>query len=159
MEHAYRDREAVFAAVMDDRHVWEHATARERSIAVAADAEFRRRHPDEHLDPLRSAEPDAVTDAEAAELAIDAGQQIPQMGEWISALAAGSRMFTRRLAERRDAQRENLEGLSYADPSEAFPAREAMLGGLLQHPKPPIPPSARVLEQAAGQSGEMQAVI
>ena len=45
MHDAYADREAVFAVVMADRHQWEKATRQQRQLAVAADAELRRRHP------------------------------------------------------------------------------------------------------------------
>jgi hypothetical protein len=39
-------------------------TAPERRLAVAADAEYRNRHPAEKLEPLRSAESEPVTDEE-----------------------------------------------------------------------------------------------
>ena len=45
LEEAYRQRETVFAAVMTDRTEWEAATRQQRQLAVAADAELRRRHP------------------------------------------------------------------------------------------------------------------
>ena len=45
LHDAYRQRETVFAAVMADRTDWEQATRQQRHLAVAADAELRRRHP------------------------------------------------------------------------------------------------------------------
>ena len=57
LERTYRDREAVFAQTMADRADWETATRAQRQLAVAADAELRRRHPGQHFVPLRSAEP------------------------------------------------------------------------------------------------------
>jgi hypothetical protein len=57
MHDAYRDREATFAAVMADRADWDAATRHQRHLAVAADAELRRRHPARQYPPLRSAEP------------------------------------------------------------------------------------------------------
>ena len=57
LEEAYRQRETVFAAVMTDRTEWEAATRQQRQLAVAADAELRRRHPGQYFAPLRSAEP------------------------------------------------------------------------------------------------------
>jgi len=42
---------------MTDRQEWEHATARSRHLAIAADAELRRRHPNQKIEALRSAEP------------------------------------------------------------------------------------------------------
>ncbi len=48
LHEAYRQREAVFAAMMADRADWDAATRAQRHLAVAADAELRRRHPDQH---------------------------------------------------------------------------------------------------------------
>ena len=59
MENGYRERESVFAGVMADRADWEAATRAQRHLAVAADAELRRRHPEQRFTPLRSAEPRA----------------------------------------------------------------------------------------------------
>jgi hypothetical protein len=56
LEQAYRQREAVFAQTMADRADWDQATRARRQLAVAADAEIRRRHPGQHFTPLRSAE-------------------------------------------------------------------------------------------------------
>jgi hypothetical protein len=49
---SYREREAVFAAVMADRADWDAATRAQRHLAVAADAEIRRRHPGQRFTPL-----------------------------------------------------------------------------------------------------------
>lgn len=49
---------------MADREAWEHATARTRHLAIAADAELRRRHPQQKIEPLRSAEPAPASDTE-----------------------------------------------------------------------------------------------
>jgi hypothetical protein len=57
MHDAYADRETTFAAVMADRAAWDAATRHQRHLAVAADAELRRRHPTQKYPPLRSAEP------------------------------------------------------------------------------------------------------
>ena len=51
LHDAYRQRETIFAAVMADRADWEHATRHQRHLAVAADAELRRRHPGQHFPP------------------------------------------------------------------------------------------------------------
>ena len=48
---AHRQRERVFAAVMVDRVDWEKATVAQRQLAVAADAELRRRHPGQRFAP------------------------------------------------------------------------------------------------------------
>ncbi len=49
LHQAYRQRETVFATVMADRADWEAATRAQRHLAVAADAELRRRTRAMHL--------------------------------------------------------------------------------------------------------------
>ena len=74
LHDAYRERESVFAGVMADRADWETATRAQRHLAVAADAELRRRHPaaavhpasfgrttGRHRRPARGAHPDRGT--------------------------------------------------------------------------------------------------
>jgi hypothetical protein len=61
LNDAYRQRETAFAATMADRDNWDKATVQQRHLAVAADAELRRRRPGEHYPPLRSAEPEPAT--------------------------------------------------------------------------------------------------
>ena len=73
LEGGYRQREIVFAAVMADRTEWDAATRRQRQLAVAADAELRRRHPGRYFGPLRSAEPGPATSTQRAELTMTAG--------------------------------------------------------------------------------------
>ena len=60
----YQQREQTFAQTIDDRQKWEHATAHSRHLAIAADAELRRRHPGQKIEPMRSAEPPPVSDTE-----------------------------------------------------------------------------------------------
>ena len=74
-----------------DRADWEAATRTQRHLAVAAEAELRRRHPEQRFTPLHSAELQAATDAQRAELTLTAGQDILQAGQWIKDLAAGRR--------------------------------------------------------------------
>ena len=88
MHDAYRERETVFAATMADRADWEQATRQQRQLAVAADAELRRRHPDQRFAPLRSAEPQPVTQAERDELTMTAEEEIGGVVHWVKNLAA-----------------------------------------------------------------------
>jgi hypothetical protein len=53
---------------MTDRQQWEHATAGSRRLALAADAELRRRHPSQKIQPLLSAEPTPATGIEREHL-------------------------------------------------------------------------------------------
>jgi hypothetical protein len=54
MSRRYREQDETFAVTMDDRRGWEHATEHSRRLAVTADAELRRRHPGQQVEPLRS---------------------------------------------------------------------------------------------------------
>ena len=157
MEHAYRDRERVFAGVMADRADWEAATRVQRQLAVAADAELRRRHPEPRFTSLRSAEPHPATDAHRAELALTAGRDIPVAGQWIKDLAAGRRRFAARLAERQSLMIP-AEDPDYGDLGQAFPAWTGSgKGAILQPPEPQIRPSARVLERVADRDADIEA--
>ena len=156
MHDAYREREAVFAAVMADRADWDTATRHQRHLAVAADAELRRRHPGQHHPPLRSAEPDPVTPAERDELTLTPGEEIREMGQWIKDLAAQRRAFADRLAERQSLTIPATDP-DYEDLGPAFPTWTASRqGAILQPPKPEIQPSPRVLERAIDHDLDME---
>ena len=71
---------------MADRTDWEQATRQQRQLAVAADAELRRRHPDQPYPPLRSAEPEPATQAQRDELTLTTEQPPPKR-------ASGSRTW------------------------------------------------------------------
>ena len=149
MEAAYRERESVFAGVMADRADWEAATRAQRHLAVAADAELRRRHPDQRFTPLRSAEPHPATDTQRAELTLTPGQDIPEPGQWIKDLTAGRRTFADRLADRQSLMIPS-EDPGYGCLGQAFPSwTGSPAGAILQPPKPEIRPSGRVLERDA----------
>ena len=158
MHDAYREREAVFATVMADRTDWEQATRQQRQLAVAADGELRRRHPDQQFQPLRSAEPEPATQAQRAELTLTAGEELPQLGQWIHSLAAQHRAFHGKLAERQSlmtpAEDPDYEDLGPAFPAWAGPDKDA----ILQPPKPQIQPSPQILERAADRNLDREAV-
>ena len=154
---AYRQREAVFATIMADRADWDAATRVQRHLAVAADAELRRRHPGQHYPPLRSAEPEPVTQSQRAELTLTVGQSPGEMAQWITDLAAVHRTFAERLADRQSLTVPS-EDPRYGDLGQAFPpwprpARDA----ILQPPKPEIRPSLQVLERAADRDAGWEA--
>jgi len=157
LEDAYRQRETVFAAVMADRAEWEAVTRQQRQLAVAADAELRRRHPGQYFAPLRSAEPRLAADAQRAELKLTAGEEIPETGQWIKNLAAGRRTFADRLADRQSVQIPS-EDLDYGDLGPAFPARTGPgREPILQPPRPEIPPSPRTLERVTDRDADWEA--
>ena len=157
LERTYREREAVFAQTMADRADWETATRAQRQLAVAADAELRRRHPGQHFAPLRSAEPQPVTDAQRDELTLTPDQPPGEIDQWIKDLAAGHRTFADRLADRQS-QMIPSEDPDYGDLGPAFPAwtgpgREP----ILRPPRPEIPPSPRILERVMDRDADWEA--
>ena len=157
LHEAYRQRETVFAATMADRADWDAATRAQRHLAVAADAELRRRHPGQHHPPLRSAEPGPATETQRAELTLTPDEPTGETGQWIKDLAAAHRTFAARLADRQSLMIPS-EDPAYGDLGQAFPlwprpGREA----ILQPPKPEIRPSPLVLERAADRDPDWEA--
>jgi conjugative relaxase-like TrwC/TraI family protein len=120
LHDAYAERETVFAAVMADRADWDGATRAQRHLAVAADAELRRRHPDRQYPPLRSAEPRPFTQAHRDDLTPTTGEQIRETGQWIKDLAAQRHAFARKLADRQSLAIP-AEDPAYGDLGQAFP--------------------------------------
>jgi hypothetical protein len=149
LHQAYLKRETVFAATMADRANWDAATRAQRHLAVAADAELRRRHPDQHYPPLRSAEPQSATDAQRDELTLTAGEPPGQTPPWVMDLAAAHRTFSATLADRQSltipSQDPDYGNLGPAFPPWPGPGRDA----ILQPPKPEIAPSAQILHRDA----------
>jgi hypothetical protein len=142
---------------MADRADWDAATRAQRHLAVAADAELRRRHPGQQFSPLRSAEPQPATQARRDELALTAGQQIPEMGQWIKDLAVDHHMFADKLAERQSLTVPS-EDPGYGDLGQAFPPWPGPASdAILQRPKPEIRPSPQVLQHAADRDADREA--
>ncbi len=157
MRDAYRQRETVLATTMTDRADWERATRRQRQLAVAADAELRRRRPAQPWPPLRSAEPETTAQAQDDNQALTQGADIGQMAQQTRELAARHREFAAKLAERQSqiipAEEPDYEDLGPAFPAWPEPSRDA----ILQPPKPQIQPSERILERIANRDLSMEA--
>jgi hypothetical protein len=151
---AYRMQESILAGLMEDRRAWEAATEPQRRLAVAADAELRRRFPDMRIDPLRSAEPGEVTNEQRAELdVLPDDEREYQPPDWVRELAEARRAFSEKIAERQSVV-EPHEDPNYEDVGQAFPSWEQDdRDAVLQPPKPPIPPSDRLAERQA-EAGE-----
>lgn len=149
----YRAHEAELAPQMDARREWEQATKQARRLAIAADSEYRRRHPDHDLKPLRSAEPEPPTQQERAELIAEA-ENCEQPG-WIGQLADDRAAFREKLAERQSvkvpAEDHEWEDLGHAWPDAPRIHRDA----ILQPPKPEIRPAEATLQ--AERKRELQA--
>jgi hypothetical protein len=149
MHHAYRQQETAFAATMADRTEWERATRHQRQLAVSADAELRRRHPDQRWPPLRSDEPRLGDLAHNANADPTRAQNTEEAEQRTRELAAQHREFAGKLAERQSltipAEVPDYQAFSQALPVWAQPERDA----ILQPPKPQIRPSERILERTA----------
>ena len=157
LHDAYRQRETVFAATMADRDDWEKATVQQRHLAVAADAELRRRHPDEHYPPLRSAEPEPATSDQREELTMTAGEETRETGQWIKDLAAAHRTFADRLADRLSLTIPSQDP-DYGDLGQAFPPWPGPGNdAILRPPKPEIRPSPQILQRAADRDADFEA--
>ena len=134
---------------MADREAWEHATARTRHLAIAADAELRRRHPQQKIGPLRSAEPASSSDTEREQLDPAPDGKLTQTAAWIRDLAMQRQAFRAEAGERPRLMALG-EDLVWGDLGEAFPGCQASgRDAILQPPKPEIIPSARILQLAA----------
>jgi hypothetical protein len=151
-ESAYRLQETILAGLMDDRRAWEAATEPQRRLAVAADAELRRRNPEMRIEPLRSAEREEVTDEQRAELDVLPGEQHEyQPPAWMRELADARTAFREKIAERQSLMQPH-EDPDHEGVGHAFPAWEpADREAVLQPPKPPVPPSGRLAEREAGE--------
>jgi hypothetical protein len=157
LRDAYRERETILATAMADRADWEQATRQQRQLAVAADAELRRRHPDQPWPPLRSADPQPAAEAQHDHRPLIPGVDVEEITQQAKDLAAQHREFTERLAERQSltmpAEDPDFEDLGLAFPAWTEPLRDA----ILQPPKPQIEPSTQVLERIASRDAHMEA--
>jgi conjugative relaxase-like TrwC/TraI family protein len=156
MHDFYRERETVFAATMADRADWDNATRAQRQLAVAADAELRRRHPSQPWTPLRSAEPEPVSQAHDS-AGISLAESVDAAQEHLADLAARHREFADRLASRQSqlipADDPDYEPLGLAFPAWTDPGRAA----ILQPPPPQIQPSQRILEHITDRDLDIEA--
>jgi hypothetical protein len=157
LHDAYCQRETVFAATMADRDDWDKATVQQRQLAVAADAELRRRHPDEYYPPLRSAEPEPASSDQREELTTAAGEQTRETWQRIKDLAAAHRTSADRLADRLSLTIPSPDP-DYGDLGQAFPPWPGPGDdAILRPPKPEIRPSPQVLQRAADRDADFEA--
>ena len=137
----YSQREQLDQDLVTDRTEWENMTAGSRHLAVLADAELRRRHPQTFLQPLTSAEPEpfpdqlpTITDTEAAT-------------RHVADIAARQQAFRDKL-EQRLGLKIPARDPDYEDDGDAWPAPDPPdRDALLQPPKPAITPSAMILRR------------
>jgi conjugative relaxase-like TrwC/TraI family protein len=157
MHDIYREHEAVLATAAADRADWEQATKHQRQLAVAADTELRRRHPEQRRDPLRTAEPQPGNQGQEENPDATPAPDIEELAQRAKDLAARHHEFADKLAERQSlmipAEDPDFGYAGPAFPTWPAPRRDA----ILQPPKPQIRPSERILERAAAQDLNMEA--
>jgi hypothetical protein len=134
---------------MTDRQEWEHATEQSRRLAITADAELRRRHPGQKIEPLRSAEPAlaSTTGREQPDRAPDG--RLTEIAAGIGDLAAQHQAFRAKIDERSrmQAPREDTIWGELGGASPRWPA--SAQDAILKPPKPEIIPAAKILQLAA----------
>jgi hypothetical protein len=150
LREAYQKREHTLAQAMASRQDWEQATAPARHLAIAADAELRRRHPGHKIEPLRSAEPGPVTDTGRDGKPSETATRIGDLAAQHQASREKTGQRQHRMTPRKDL---DWAGLGDTLPSWCSPRPDA----ILRPPKPEITPSATILQLAAEQDIELEA--
>ncbi len=134
LEAEYRGHEATMSEVMEERNLWDKLTEGGRRLAVQADLEFRRRHPDRKIRPLETAEPEAP-----GEFTVEPG--------WLADLEEQRRVFRDELEARQNVMVSNQHP-DWEDEGPAWQVWEAQRDAILQPPKPEIRPAEGVLAAA-----------
>jgi hypothetical protein len=146
----YRQQAAVDEITLDDYRAWSRVTAGSRHLAVLADSELRRRHPDTDLEPLRSAEPEPASGILPAIPASEA--DAAALAEQVAQARAD---FMERLEERQGvvipAVDPDWQHEGEAWPA-AWPARDR--DAVLQPPKPEMRPAPE-LQRTADREAEL----
>jgi TrwC relaxase/AAA domain len=156
MRDHYQQHGQTLAQAMADRQKWDHATAPSRHLAIAADAELRRRHPDHKIEPLRSAKPTLVSNMEREQLQQVPDRVLAESADRIRDLADHD-AFRAKLDERQPLVAPN-EDLNCEGLGEALSTwRASRRDPVLQPPRPQITPSARILQLAAERDAEPEA--
>jgi hypothetical protein len=149
MRDRYQQQEQTLAQTMAYRQEWEQATTGPRRLAIAADAELRRRHPHQKIEPLRSSEPAAVSDTGREQLSPGPDEKLTERVTRIRDLAA-QRQASRAEMDEHPGQMVPGEDPAWGEFGDAFPgSRASGPNAILQPPRPEIIPSARLLQLAA----------
>jgi hypothetical protein len=149
MRDHYQQQGRSLAQAMADRREWEQATVHSRHLAIAADAELRCRHPDQQIEPLRSAVPTFLSNnTERKQTHPAPGQEISQVPQELFRVALQNRQPLKVTNE--DPGWSSLDTLFSA-------GRTLGQAAILQPPKPSIVPSTRILQRAAEHDVEPEA--
>lgn len=146
LQQVCRRIEVTLEATMEDRRAWDQLTAGPRRLAVAADSELRRRHPDQPIQPLRSAEARVPEEDGITKHLTEASLARPP--EWVTGLAHQRRVFQEKLEERQNVMIPD-EDPDYEFLGQAWPWQDRDPDCILQPPKPELRPCAGI-ERLAG---------
>ena len=150
----YQQREQALDHTMAGRQEWAQATAGSRLLAIAADAELRRRYPGQRLEPLRSAEPAHACDIEREHPHPASDGEPAEIASWIRDPAMQHQLSRAGIGERPQLLVPGEDPV-WGDLGKTFPGRQASgRNAILQPPKPEIIPSARILQLAAERDTE-----
>jgi len=139
---------------MADRKEWEQATAGPRRLAIAADAELRRRHPHQKIEPLRSGEPTAVSDTGREQVSPGRDEKLTERVTRIRDLAAQRQASHAEMDEHPERMVPGEDPV-WGELGDAAPnSRTSGPDAILQPPRPEIIPSARLLQLAAEHDSE-----
>jgi len=134
---------------MADRQEWEQATAGARRLAIAADTELRRRHPDQRIEPLRSAEPTRIDDSRLDHLQPACGGIFPETEPGISDPIPRRQATRAGIEEPSPLLGPDGNPVSHNSDTPSFPAWKAYgQDAILHPPKPEIIPSDKILQLA-----------
>jgi hypothetical protein len=151
----YQQREQAFAQAMARRQDWEQATAQSRQLAIAADAELRRRRSGQTIEPLRSAEPAPASDAERQHLDLIPHQRNGKTTQIRDPEIQQQAFRTAMNEHHRPTPSKNAARRGLGEASLAL--RTRWPDAIWQPPKPEITPSAEILQLAAEHDIEPEA--
>jgi len=146
LQQVCRRIEVTLETTMEDRRAWDQLTVGPRRLAVAADSELRRRHPDQPIEPLRSAEARVPEDDGISKPLTES--RLAEPPEWATGLAEQRRAFQERLEERQNVMIPD-EDPDYEFLGQAWPWQDRDPDCILQPPKPELRPCSGV-ERLAG---------
>jgi hypothetical protein len=147
----YEQRTAELQEADQDYRDWSHATEGARRLAVAGDAELRRREPGLALAPLRTAEPAPVSEAEHAQLRAEAATGAAP--GWIGELAGARPAVREEIAERQSLRVPDPEP-DFGDQDYAWPSLGPASRDAIRQPAvPQMPPAPGVAREAGPEAG------
>ena len=153
-EDIFRSQECLLAQADADYRDHQAATHAQKRNAIAAEIELRRRHPEQHIEPLQDAGPAPVSEEEHAQ--VGQGDKIP---EWVTRLEEAREAFTAEMETRQNVI-VPAEDHEWEPEGEAFPGQPVRdPDAILVPPQPEMPPSERVTGRTPERDLEPEASV